>query len=110
MSARWVRRTPLSAALAVLACLSAPAAPPDRAAPANHEGRTLPALPKFTAPILFNTPEADAVLGSMQIFPKDNPWNEDVTKLPVHKDSEKMIAQIGKDKKLAYNLDMGFIL
>ena len=46
----------------------------------------------------------------MQVFPKDNPWNEDISKLPIHKDSDRMIAQIGKDKKLAYNLDMGFLL
>ena len=67
-------------------------------------------MPKITAPILFNTPEADAVLAAMQIFPKNNPWNEDISKLPVHRDSDKMIAQIGKDKKLAWNLDMGFII
>ena len=106
MSDRWLRRTLIPA----LACLAASAAPPDKDAAVNHEGRALPPTPKITAPILFNTPEADAVLAAMQIFPKNNPWNEDISKLPVHKDSDKMIAQIGKDKKLAWNLDMGFII
>ncbi len=87
-----------------------PAFATDKDAAVNHEGRTLPPMPKITAPILFNTPEADAVLASMQIFPKNNPWNEDISKLPVLPDSDKMIAGIGKDKKLAYNLDMGFII
>src|SRR5438094_944979 len=86
------------------------AASPDKGAGVNHEGRTLPPMPKITAPIPFNTPEADAVLAAMQIFPKDNPWNEDISKLPVHKDSDKIVAQIGNDKKLAWNLDMGFII
>jgi hypothetical protein len=110
MSALPARRM-RSLVFAVLGCLGAAAAPPaDQDAKTNHEGRALPPAPKVTAPILFNTPEADAVLAAMQVFPKDNPWNEDVSKRPVLKDSDRMIAQIGRDKKLAYNLDMGFIL
>jgi hypothetical protein len=96
--------------VAAVACLCASAAPSDKDANVNHEGRALPPMPKVTAPILFNAPEADAVLAAMQVFPKDNPWNEDISKLPVHPDSDKMIAGIGKDKKLAYNLDMGFVI
>jgi hypothetical protein len=76
----------------------------------NHEGRTLPPLPEITQPVLFNTPEADAILAAMQIFPKDNAWNEDVSKRPVHADSEKIIALIGPAKKLAFNLDMSFVI
>ena len=109
MLARLVRRSfpPILAGLLFLGA-SAPAA--DDGARTNHDGRTLPPLPKITAPILFNTPEADAVLAAMQVCPKSNPWNEDISKLPIHKDSDRMIAQIGRDKKLAYNLDMGFLL
>src|SRR5438874_8226253 len=69
-----------------------------------------PALPPVTKPILFNTPEADRILAALQVFPPDNPWNEDVSRLPVHPNSLKMIAGIGADKRLAYNLDMSFIL
>ena len=105
-----VNRLVRANALAALLCLCSSARAADETPRANHDGRTLPPMPKVTAPILFNTPEADAVLAAMQVFPKDNPWNEDISKLPIHKDSDRMIAQIGKDKKLAYNLDMGFIL
>src|SRR5262249_4157629 len=37
-------------------------------------------------------------------------WNEDISKLPLHPSSEEIIATIGPDKSLAYNLDMCFIL
>jgi hypothetical protein len=107
MRVRWLLPSlvPVVAGVALLA-----AAGPDKEAFVNHEGRTLPPMPKITAPILFNTPEADAVLAAMQVFPKDSPWNEDISKLPVLKDSDKMIAGIGKDKKLGWNLDMGFVI
>jgi len=73
-------------------------------------GAERPPMPPVTKPVMFNTPEADRILAALQVFPPDNPWNEDVSKLPVHPVSEKMIAGIGGDKKLAYNLDMGFIV
>ena len=59
---------------------------------------------------MFDTPEADAILSAMQVFPPDNPWNQDISALPVHRDSARMIASIGADKSLGYNLDMGFII
>ena len=46
----------------------------------------------------------------MQIFPPDNPWNEDISDRPVHPDSAAIIAGIGADKPLGYNLDMNFVL
>jgi len=69
-----------------------------------------PKMPAITKPVMFNTPEADRIVSAMQIFPADNPWNEDISKRPVRKNSMAMIATIGADKKLAYNLDMGFII
>src|SRR5262245_899406 len=69
-----------------------------------------PKMPEITRPVMFNTAEADKILAALQVFPADNPWNEDISKLGVHPNSKKMIAGIGADKKLAYNLDMGFIL
>jgi hypothetical protein len=72
--------------------------------------RVRPPMPKVTAPVMFGTPEADRILEAMQVFPPDNPWNQDVSKLPVHADSDRIIASIGADKPLGYNLDMGFIL
>src|SRR5437763_7771180 len=79
------------------------------AAPAA-EGADRPKMPEVTRPVLFNTPEADAILAALQVFPPDNPWNEDISGLPVHPNSARMIAGIGADKRLAYNLDMSFIL
>ena len=35
--------------------------------------------------------------GAMQIFPPDNPWNEDISIRPVHPDSAAIIASIGAD-------------
>src|SRR4029079_14484210 len=69
-----------------------------------------PAPKPRAQPILFNTPEADAVLAKLQIFPKDNPWNEDISERPLHPDSEKIVAAIGKDSRFRWNLDQSFIL
>jgi hypothetical protein len=69
-----------------------------------------PPMPKITKPVMFDTPEADRILVALQVFPPDNPWNQDVSQMPVHGDSAKMLASIGPDKPLEYNLDMGFIL
>jgi hypothetical protein len=69
-----------------------------------------PPMPPITRPILFDTPEADAVLAALQVFPPDNPWNQDVSGLAVHRDSAVIVASIGADKNLGYNLDMGFVI
>jgi hypothetical protein len=71
---------------------------------------TRPAMPAITKPVLFDTPEADAILAALQVFPPDNAWNQDVSGLPVLKNSDAMIAGIGAGKPLEYNLDMGFVI
>ena len=63
----------------------------------NHEGRILGPAPVVTTPTLFNTPQADAVVSAMQIMPRDNPWNEDISRLPLLANSDAMIAQIKSD-------------
>lgn len=63
----------------------------------NQEGRILGPLPMVTNVILFNTTNADAVVSAMQIFPVTNPWNENVSRLPVLTNSDAMIAQIMSD-------------
>jgi hypothetical protein len=73
-------------------------------------GRVRTPLPKVTKPVMFDTKEADAILSAMQVFPPDNAWNQDISGLPVHPDSARMIASIGAGKSLGYNLDMGFII
>src|SRR5713101_7575771 len=60
--------------------------------------RERPKMPEIKAPVLFNTPEADKILEALQVFPPDNPWNEDISKLPVRPDSAKLIASVGPDK------------
>jgi len=60
----------------------------------NHEGRILGPAPVVTAPILFNTPEADAIVAAMQIMPVTSPWNEDISQRPLLANSAAMIAQI----------------
>jgi hypothetical protein len=67
-------------------------------------------MPTITQPVLFDTKEADAILAALQVFPPDNAWNQDISKMPVHKDSARIIASIGADKSLGYNLDMGFVI
>jgi hypothetical protein len=59
---------------------------------------------------MFNTPEADRILSALQVFPPDNPWNEDISNRPVHANSKNLIASVGPLKSLAYNMDMAFIL
>lgn len=60
----------------------------------NQEGRILGPVPVVTQPILFNTPQADAVVAAMQIMPVTNAWNEDVSRLPLLTNSSAMITQI----------------
>lgn len=48
----------------------------------------------MTNAVLFHTPEADAIASALQIFPRDNPWNEDISRRPLLTNSGAMIAQI----------------
>jgi len=67
-------------------------------------------MPLITGPVMFNTPQADAILSALEVFPPDNPWNQVVSDWPLHPDSRNIIASIGRDKPLRYNPDMGFVL
>jgi hypothetical protein len=67
-------------------------------------------LPPITKPILFDTPEADRVVQAMQIFPPDSAWNEDISALPKLANSDAIIASIGADKPLGFNLDMNYVI
>src|SRR5690242_3840540 len=73
-------------------------------------GRNRPPMPPITRPLMFNTPEADRILTALQVFPPDNPWNMDISNRPLHPNSRRLVASVGEDKRLACNLDMGFIL
>ena len=81
----------------------------------NQEGRILGPLPAVTSPILFNTPNADAVVSAMQIFPVTNPWNECISNRPVLANSDAMITQIISDlgasrAVLTPEFEMNFVL
>lgn len=96
----------------VILCLSLLVAKAERI---NHEGRILGALPAVTNSILFNTTNADVVLSAMQIFPVTNPWNEDISRLPVLANSDAMLAQIVNDlqasrRTLRAFKEMNFVL
>lgn len=45
-------------------------------------------------------PVVKTPLGVVEIFPADNPWNQDISKLPVHKNSAAFVASIGVDRSL----------
>lgn len=66
--------------------------------------------PTVTEPMPFYTEAADAVVSRLQIFPKDNPWHEDISAWRVAKDSDAIVASIGEGKPLRYNTDMGYVL
>ena len=67
-------------------------------------------LPEISRPVMFDTPEADAMLAALQVFPPDNPWNQDISSMPRQADSARIIASIGANAPLDYNLDMNFII
>jgi hypothetical protein len=69
-----------------------------------------PNPPAITAPVLFDTPEADAILTTLQVFPPDNPWNEKIADRPVDPMSEAIVRSIGRDLPLGFNLDMNFVI
>jgi hypothetical protein len=105
---RWLRKTtPGLLLVGALICWI-----PGGAAPGAGEdkARSRPKMPEIKEPVLFNTPEADKILAALQVFPADNPWNEDISQLPVLPNSDAIIAGIGANKSLNYNLDMSFVL
>jgi hypothetical protein len=67
-------------------------------------------MPAVTKPVMFDTPEADAILSALEVFPPDNPWNLLVTDWPLHPKSKEIVASIGANKPLRYNPDMAFVL
>src|SRR5689334_2372235 len=81
----------------------------------NQEGRILGPQVQVTTPTLFNTPAADAVVSSLQIFPVTSPWNEDISKRSLLPNSDMMINQIISDlatnrRTLRIFFEMNFVL
>ncbi len=67
-------------------------------------------MPKIDKPIMFDTPEADAIVSALEVFPPDNAWNLVIEDWPLHPNSKKIVESIGANKKLRYNTDMGYVL
>lgn len=67
-------------------------------------------IPNITQPVMFDTPQADAICAALEIFPPDNAFNLAVEKWPVHPNSKAIVASVGAEKPLRYNTDMAFIL
>ena len=67
-------------------------------------------VPKIEKPVMFDTPEADAILSALEIYPPDNAWNLVVEDWPLHPNSNKIVNSIGANKVFRYNTDMGYIL
>jgi hypothetical protein len=78
--------------------------------PARLERIRAAHMPAFDRPVLFHTPEADAIVSALEIFPPDHPLNLLVEDWPVHPNSARIVESVGEDKPLRYNPDMGYVL
>lgn len=72
-----------------------------------QRGRTK--MPRIDKPVLFNTPQADAICEALEVFPADNAFNVAVDDWPVHPNSDAMVRSVGIDKPLRCNKDMGYV-
>jgi hypothetical protein len=102
--------------LAVIVSVTALAAAEDRPAgagvktdPARLERIRAAKMPAIDKPVLFDTPEGDAIASALEVFPPDNPWNLLVDDWPLHARSKQMIAAVGAGLVFRYNPDMGYI-
>jgi hypothetical protein len=92
----------------LLLAILVPATPALSGGRINQEGRILGPAPVVTNAVLFNTPQADAVLAGMQICPVTSAWNEDISGRPLLPNSDAMIAQIGADLSSSRRTLRGF--
>jgi hypothetical protein len=66
-------------------------------------------MPAIRQPVIFDTPEADAICAALEVFPPDNPWNLVVEDWPLHPNSRNIVASMGADRPLRYDPDMSYI-
>jgi hypothetical protein len=78
--------------------------------PARLERIQSSEMPDITQPVMFDTPEADAILSSLEVFPPDNAFNQVIEDWPLHPNSRAIVESVGADKPFRYNPDMAFIL
>jgi hypothetical protein len=77
--------------------------------PARLERIHAAKMPAIDKPVLFDTPEADAIATALEVFPPDNPWNLLVDDWPLHPRSKRIVAAVGAGLVFRYNLDMGYV-
>ena len=100
----------LALAARAVALAQEPKKPPVSGDPARVERIRKATMPKIDKPVSYDTPEADAILSALEVFPEDNPWNLVVSDWPLHPKSKDIVASIGANKPLRCNPDMGFVL
>ena len=66
--------------------------------------------PAIQRVINFDTPEADAVMSAVEMFPANSAWYLDVSQFPVHPNSESLVASTGADKVMRVNYDMAYVI
>ena len=64
-------------------------------------------MPRIDKPILFDTPEADAIVSALEVFPPDNPWNLVVEDWPVHPNSKNIIELDRREQEAPLQLRHG---
>ncbi|HLQ43982.1 MAG TPA: hypothetical protein VK137_04570 [Planctomycetaceae bacterium] len=77
--------------------LAQPPSRPKIASGASTADKKNEDAPKANAPA---GPVLQTRLGDVPVFPADNPWNQDISRLPVHARSRDYIHSIGADKPL----------
>jgi hypothetical protein len=102
--------TPEDAGFAATAGAASAAAPTVASDPARLARIRAAKMAAITKPVMFDTPEADAILSALEVYPPDNAWNLVISDWPLHPNSKNIIASIGPDKPFRYNPDMGFVL
>jgi len=79
----------------------------------NHEGRSLGTYTSPPGPIDWNSTTGttgDSILQTLQIMPANNPWNEDITGLPVSPESSAIIGFMGAGTHIHVNRDMNLTI
>ena len=67
-------------------------------------------MPAIDKAISFDTPEADAVMAAVEMFPANSPWYLDVSKFPLHPNSNALVASAGVDNVFRVNYDMAYVI
>jgi len=93
-----------------IACAAADAGSPDTSDPARLARIRAAKMPSITEPVMHGTPEADAILAALEVFPPGYAVNQTITAWPVHPNSRAIVESVGATKPLRCNPDMAFVI